>query len=301
MTEFSLKQIEVFVAVAEHGSFTRASEELYLTQSTVSAHIQALEQALGTALFVRQTRRQVHLTPEGEMIYPAAKKILADCRSLSELVQREESDLPLQLGASTVPGQYLLPDLLAGFMKKYTDCRYFLRRGDSAEIHRLLRQGEIRLGFVGAALEPDTFVYTPLAEDRLVMVTENSPRYRRLQQEGIPGKSLLSEPTVAREEGSGTDREIQNYMGRLGFPQEKLQIVARVDDPETIKRMVAQGVGVSILSALAVQREVNDGRLLTFDLDKEGLRRKIYLISRKDIIYTRMEQRFIDYVKRNVN
>lgn len=301
MAEFSLKQIEVFVAVAEHGSFTRAAEELYLTQSTVSAHIRALEQALDTALFARQTRRQVRLTAEGERIYPAAKKILADCRSLSELVQREESDLPLQLGASTVPGQYLLPDLLANFLKKHGDCRYQLRRGDSAEIHRLLRQGEIRMGFVGAVLEPDTFVYTPLAEDRLVMVTENSARYRRMQQTGVLGHSLLSEPTVAREEGSGTDREVQNYMGRIGFPQEQLHIVARVDDPETIKRMVAQGVGVSVLSALAVQREVSDGRLLAFELDKSGLRRKIYMVSRRDIAYTRTEQQFIEYLRRSIH
>lgn len=301
MAEFSLKQIEVFVAVAEHGSFTRAAQELYLTQSTVSAHIQALEQSLDTVLFARQTRRQVRLTAEGEMIYPAAKKILADCRSLSELVQRDESDLPLQLGASTVPGQYLLPDLLAGFLKKHPNCRYSLRRGDSAEIHRLLRQGEIRLGFVGAVLEPDSLLYTPLAEDRLVMVTENSKRYRKMQQMGVLGRSLLSEPTVAREEGSGTDREVHNYMGRIGFSEELLHIVARVDDPETIKRMVAQGVGVSVLSALAVQREVSDGRLLAFDLDRDGLHRRIYLVSRRDITYTRTEQQFIDYLRHNIH
>ena len=95
MNDFSLKQLEVFVTVAELNSFTLAAERLYLTQSTVSSHIQLMEQALGVSLFVRGTRRQIHLTPEGERIYLSVKKILADCQNLKELVQNEQADIPL--------------------------------------------------------------------------------------------------------------------------------------------------------------------------------------------------------------
>ena len=298
MTGFTLKQLEAFVSVVECGSFSRAAETLYLSQSTVSAHVGALEEALGEALLLRSDRHQVRLTAAGERAYPMAKKILADCRALSERFADEEEDGPLLLAASTVPAQHLLPGYLSAFLKKYPNIRYQLRRGDSAAVHRLLRAGDARLGFVGAKLEPETFAYVPLAEDTLVMVTQNNERYRALKKQGAWGRDLLSEPTVAREEGSGTDRTVQNYMNAVGYPKETLRILARVDDPETIKQMVAQGVGVSVLSALAVAREVADGSLLAFEMDQAGLRRRIYLIYRSDARLNRTEKQFADFLKK---
>ncbi len=296
MAEFTLKQVEVFVAVAECGSFTRASGELYLTQSTVSAHIGALEESLGTKLFLRRTRRQVLLTEEGQRIYPLAKKLLGDAAALRELCRKEEQSGPLELGASTVPVQHLLPNWLAGFSRRHPSCRYQLHRGDSAQVHRMLRQDEIRLGFVGTMSEPDIFQYVEVAQDRLVLVTANTERYRKLQKEGVWGRDLLGEPTVAREQGSGTDRTLQQYMRQIDYPQDALRIVARVDDPETIKHMVARNVGVSVLSELAVEKEVQAGELLTFPMDAQGLVRKVYLIHRRDSVFTDTEQAFIDYI-----
>ena len=298
MAEFSLKQLEVFTEVAELGSFTRAAQELYLTQSTVSAHVAGLEQALGAQLFVRETRRQIRLTAEGRRLYPAAKRVLSDCRELRELVQDENAEPPLSLGASTVPAQYLLPDLLSEFLHRHAGSRYLLRRSDSAGIHELLRSGEIRIGFAGAVLEPEHLRYAPLAEDRLVLATENSPRYRELQSRGAWGRELLGEPTVAREEGSGTDRAVSAYMQSTGFPREQLHIVARVDSPESIKRMVERGAGVSVLSALAVRQEAAEGRLLTFEMDPEGLRRRIYMVWRPDVEYRRLERTFLEETRR---
>lgn len=297
MNEFNLKQIEAFVAVVELDGFTRAAEKLYLTQSTVSAHIRLLEQALGVPLLVRSTRRRICLTAEGERIYPAAKKILTDCHNLSALVQREPTEMPLSLGASTVPAQYVLPGLLADFLKRHPNSRYLLKRGDSAQIHALLKSGDIQFGFVGTMLEPDTLDYVPLAEDKLVLVTENSKRFRELQQKGVWGRALLKEPTVAREEGSGTDRSVRDYMLRSGLAVENLQIVARIDNPETIKSMVARGVGVSVLSALAVREEVAAGKLLQFEMEPESLTRNIYLVRRKEPAGSRLAQQFVQFIR----
>ena len=298
MTRLTLKQLEAFAAVAECGSFSKAAETLFLSQSTVSAHVGALEETLGESLLLRSDRRQVRLTDAGERVYPMAKTILADCRELSELFTVGMESGPLLLAASTVPGQYLVPGYLSAFLKKYPDTRCQLRRGDSAAVHRLLRENHVRLGFVGAKLEPDSFRYSPLAEDTLVMVTQNNERYRTLKKQGAVGRDLLSEPTVAREEGSGTDRTVQGYMNRIGFPRETLHIVARVDDPETIKHMVSQGVGVSVLSALAVAQEVKDGSLLSFEMDRDGLRRQIYLVYRGDMPLRGMEKRLADFLRK---
>ena len=298
MLLFSLKQLEAFTAVAECGSFSRAASELFLAQSTVSAHVSSLEKILGEQLLLRSDRRPIELTAAGSRVYPLAKKILSEGRDLQELFQHGEEDAPLLLGASTVPGQYLLPGYLAAFLRKHPNLRYTLRRGDSAAIHRLIRSGDTHLGFVGAKLEPDTCEYVPLARDTLVMVTQNNDRYRKLRDQGTLGRELLSEPTVAREEGSGTDRAVQNYMRAIGYPRENLNILARVDDPETIKRMVSQGAGVSVLSALAVAREVEDGTLLAFPMDENGLHRDIFLLYRRDAPLGRTERQFIEFLKR---
>lgn len=298
MPEISLRQLEVFVAVAEAGGFLRAAEELFLSQSTVSAHVSALEAALGEKLFRRGEHRQTVMTASGQQVYPAAKRILADRDALMDMFADAETDGPLLLGASTVPGQHLLPRCLAAFQQKYPNTRCRLRRGDSAAIHRLCADGEVRLGLVGARLEPERFCYIPLAQDTLVMATQNSARYRELHARGVYGRELLGEPTVAREEGSGTDLTVRNYMRRIGFPDDDLDILARVDDPEAIKRMVAQGVGVSVLSSLAVEHEVEEGRLLAFRMDEDGLRREIYLIYRNDLRLSRTERMFTELLRR---
>ena len=106
----------------------------------------------------------------------------------------------------------MLPELLSAFLKKQPDCRYLLRRGDSAQIAAAVRSGEIRIGFIGTREELAGLSGVPVAEDRLVMVTPDTDRYRELKRRGVYGRELLGEPTVAREEGSGTDRAVVDYM-----------------------------------------------------------------------------------------
>ena len=297
MLDFTLKQLEIFVCVAEHSSFTAAAGELYLTQSTVSAHVAALETALGAKLFSRDVRRSVSLTPEGRRLYPAAKRVLADCADMRVLLQNEHAEPPLRIGASTAPAQIVLPELLSAFLKKQPDCRYLLRRGDSAQIAAAVRKGEIRIGFIGTKEELAGLSGVPVAEDRLVMVTPDTDRYRELKRRGVYGRELLGEPTVAREEGSGTDRAVVDYMRRVGFPAEKLRIVARIDNPETIRSMVEKGAGVSVLSYLAVRQQAEAGRLLCFEMDADGLRRELYMIWKKDADCTPLERAFLEFAQ----
>ena len=273
MNDISLKQLEIFVAVVEYGGFTRAAEELFFNQSTVSAHISLLEQALGKELFVRSNRRHVRLTKEGEQVYPIARRILNDCAALRTLFSDADSTPVVALGASTVPGQYLVPGYLAAFLKREPEFRYSLRRGDSEQVHRMLN-------------------------DRLVLAAPNNEHYRMLRERGVYGRELLlEEPFVSREEGSGTGTSLQNYLRTLGLSHDMLHVVARVDDPEAIKQMVSGGVGVAVLSALAVEQEVQNGTLLAFEMDKSALKRTIYLITLKSQQLSRMEQKLVDFLK----
>jgi DNA-binding MarR family transcriptional regulator len=179
LLDINLKQLEVFVAAAEYNSFTKAAEMLYLSQSTVSAHIRGLEDALGVTLFLRSAKKKIEVTEAGKRCYGPAKEILDRCRMLQSSLT-EEQTVMLSVGASTVPAQYLLPRLLADFSRKKPDCRFLMKRGDSMQIHEMLRTGEIQAGFVGMRLDEKEFDYYPVLQDRLVLVTENSQRFRSL-------------------------------------------------------------------------------------------------------------------------
>ena len=296
MLEINLKQLEAFVTTAEYSSFTKAAEALYLTQSTVSAHINSMEQILGVRLIQRGSRRRVQLTTEGRQAYDMAKEILNRCQTLQNLGNTIEQ-CQLAVGASSVPSQYLVPELMSGFLSKNPDSRYVLQRGDSDKIHRLLKQGDVRIGFVGAAQDRENYNYHVVAGDRLVLITANTEHYRKLKNSGTSGRLLLQEPIILREVSSGTRKAMEAYLNRLGVPVRSLDLVAQIDNTEAIKSSVSRGIGVSVVSELTVREELESGKLLSFDLDAGGLFRNIYLCWRKDIVLTSVEKKFVDYVR----
>lgn len=296
MLEISLRQLETFAVTVEQASFTRAAEKLHLTQSTVSTHIQSLEDELGTQLILRGARRRFALTEDGKRVYSAAKDILTRCEALQEMKKTVRQEV-FHIGTSTVPAQFLLPKLMAGFLKRNPGARYMLRRGDSDGVRDMLKKSEVRLAFLGAAPDERNFMSCPIAKDRLVLIAENSERFRKLREQGVDGLSLIGEPMVAREESSGTQQSVESYLKTKNIKAEKLNIVARMDSPEAVKAGVSQGLGVAVISALAVQEELSLGRLIAFDLDGEGAYRSIYLAWRRDSALTAFEQRFVHYVK----
>lgn len=297
MLKINLKQLEAFVATAEFSSFTKAAEDLYLTQSTVSSHINALESTLGIRLIQRSARQRVSLTKEGESVYHEAKDILDRCHALQDLKNHDRQN-QLVIGASSVPGQCLMPDLMTDFLSLYPDTHYVQLRGDSIRIHQYLAQGKANLGFVGIAANPKEYCYHPVAEDRLVLITANKEPYQTLHQQGTSGLDLLTMPMILREEDSGTRQEMERYLLRNQISPEDLNIVAQIDNPEAIRSSVSRGLGVSIMSVLAAREYLLSQRLLSFELGDQGAFRKIYLCWRKDAQLTPAEQKFLEFVQR---
>ena len=296
MLKINLKQLEAFVATAEFSSFTKASEELFLTQSTVSSHINALENALGLRLIQRSARQRVMLTKEGERVYREAREILDRCQSLQEL-KNQTQESQLVIGASSVPGQCLMPEIMEDFLAICPDCRYVQLRGDSIRIHQYLAQGKANLGFVGVAASPKEYHYQPIAEDRLVLIAANREPYRTLYRNGISGLELLSMPMILREENSGTRQEMEQYLKKQKIDPQKLHVIAQIDNPEAIRSSVSRGLGVSIMSVLAAREYLQSERLLSFELGEQGAFRKIYLTWRKDALLSATEQKFLEFVK----
>ena len=158
-------------------------------------------------------------------------------------------------------------------------------------------ESRVHLGFVGAAMDPRHFVYHPIANDRLVLIAPNREPYPTLQRQGVAGLTLLTEqPLIRREPASGTRQSLEDYLRRSGIPADRLHPVAEIDTPEDVKAAVQRGLGVAVISALAVQEELAAGKLLSFDLDRSGVFRRIYLAWPAGCPLTAAERRFADYV-----
>ena len=294
----NLKQLEAFVEVAESGSFSKAAKRLFLTQPTVSAHILALEKELDIRLFVRNTK-EVCLTEEGQRLYLYARQ-MADLQYKIEEEfghRKEEEKQCIVIAASTVPAQYLLPELLAKFNDKYTGEQLRIQEMDSAQVVEQISEHKADIGFTGTVLEKKHCKYVPFYRDEMVIITPNSGHYRTLARESRDISWICRETMLMREEGSGTRKEAERQLSELGILPAHLNILASIGNQETIKKSVMQGLGISILSNLAVREETEDGKLLTFSIPSERSGRDINVVYNKNYQLSKSAKRFLRTVK----
>ena len=279
-----MKQLEVFTAVVENNSFSRAAQCLHLTQPTVSAHIAALERELQVKLIVRTTKA-LYPSDAGRLLYRYAKQLLNLREEAQEAFRayREEMAGTVTLAASTIPGQYFLPRLLQDFRDKYPDIRFELRT--------------VEIGFCGTLADSPKCVFQEFARDRLVIITPNTEKYRRFQRTGFPIRQITEESFISREKGSGTRKETELFLREMGVDVSRLQVTMEVHSTDSIRRMVAQGLGIAVMSRAASAADCQAHRLLAFDFDSVSLRRKLYLVRQKNGILSPVAQAFYDFAK----
>lgn len=255
----TFRHLEAFVQVALRGGFTRAAEALFLTQPTISGQIKELEEELGVSLFHRLPR-VVELTEAGGELLPRARALL---EARDHLLERAASYRGLLWGrlevhASTIPGEYLLPPVLAGFKRTHPEVRVSLRIHDSSEVLRLVAGGEASLGVAGERQEGLGLEYLPLWSDRLGLYAGRGfPVERPVSSEG-----LADLPMIVREEGSGTRQAVEAFLRGKGIFPEKLRVVAEFGSTAAVKEAVKAGIGVAFLSDAAVTCEVEAGVLI---------------------------------------
>ena len=266
----NLKQLEAFVQVAEGGSFSKAAKELYLTQPTISAHIASLEKELGVRLFVRNTK-EVGLSDDGKDMYKYARQIVDLEKKIEERFgSREDGEKHcITIAASTIPAQYLLPKVLIRFNEKYPNEQIKIIETDSAKVVTQIIDHMADVGFTGTVLEKKHCKYMPFYKDELVIVTPNTEKYRRFQEE--------------------SPEDIQWLL--------KEHVIASIENQETIKKSVRQGMGVSVLSRLATKDETRDGYLLAFPIPRADEGRDINLVYNKNYQLSGSAERFIKVVK----
>mgnify|MGYP001052615100 FL=1 len=292
----NLKQLEAFARVAEAKSFSEAVKILYLTQPTVSAHVASLEKELGVCLLMRSTK-EVSLTEEGEILYDYAMQMLELEQQIRERFgSRKKEGAVLRIAASTIPSQYLLPEIMVRFRERYPGVRLRVMETDSAGAVEQILSRRADIGFAGTVLEEKQCVYIPFYQDELVVI---------IPGEGLEGPESAAEtaawirrmPVILREEGSGTRKEAQRLLRQMGIELSELNIVASIQNQETIKRSVRNGMGISILSRLAAEDEIRSGGLRAVPLGETGGKRNINLVFDRRSLRSTEAEKLIDLVR----
>lgn len=295
----NLKQLEAFVQVAEGGSFSKAAKELFLTQPTVSSHISSLERELNARLFVRNTK-EVSLSEDGVKLYKYAKQMLELQREIEASfdVDEEREARVVSIAASTIPAQYLLPAVLARFSEKYPREQIRIQETDSSKVVMQIVDHRVDIGFTGTVLEKKHCKYIPFYKDELVIITPNTPKYQEILGRDKEDISWIKkEHVIMREEGSGTRKEAELQLKGAGIRFAGLDLIASIENQETIKKSVRQGMGVSVLSKLATADEVAAGEILAFPIPHSDGGRDINLVYNKNYQMSRSAERFIRVVK----
>jgi len=276
-----LRQLEIFVKVAEFGSFSKAAEALYLTQPTVSEHIRTLEDEVGVRLLDRLGRGAA-ITRAGQLLLSYAQRMLALSREARQAMDGFQGRMSgeLLIGASTIPGEYVLPAMIGRFKEKYPDISITLLIGDSQTAVDWVAEGRAELGVVGARLSHRGVEYKELMPDDVVVVVPGTHPWHGRKQ--IALEELRSEPLLIRERGSGTRAALEGALAEAGMDLGSFRTVGEMGSTQAIKQAVKAGVGVSLVSKRAVEEECKSGLLWCLRVKDLKVTRSFHLATHKE-------------------
>lgn len=285
-------QIEAFLQVAEHRSFSRAAEVLQLTQPSITARIQALERELGEELFERGGRG-VRLTDAGTAFLPYVERILQTLQEGRDAVEevRNVQLGSLRLGSALTISTYVLPKILRCFCERYPGVDVFIRTGRSEQVLSMLLSDEVHVGLVRSLANAEVETID-LYEDEIVLIAPPTHRFAALGRAKVA--EAASEPIVLFDRGSSYYGLINNFFRQAGVIP---NVAMELDSLEATKRMVEEGLGIALIPLVTIERELEAGTLVKVDLvDAEPIKRPISLIYRRHRKRPRTVQAFIDTI-----
>jgi DNA-binding transcriptional LysR family regulator len=276
--DFDLRHLEIFRKVVELGSFSKAGEAVFLAQASVSERIANLESMVGTRLLDRLGRRVIP-TKAGELLYKHAIELLemkrTACLEMLDFLGMKGGDI--RLGASTIPGEYILPKLIGRFGEIHPLVTITLAVADTNEIQVRVVEGQFELGVVGSKSSNRNLLSHELWEDELILAVPL--RHPWATRRFVPVEELSEQPFILREPGSGTLKIMEDYL--RSNVMDSLQVVARFGTSTAVKEAIKAGLGVSILSSRAVDTELKTGILKALRVKGFSMVRRFYLVRDK--------------------
>jgi DNA-binding transcriptional LysR family regulator len=292
------RRLQVFHAVAKQRSFTRAAEALFMTQPAVTFQIRQLEEQYRTRLFERRTG-DVALTPAGELVFSYAERILALNDELDTRLAELSGEVSGQLliGASTTIGETLLPQLLGEFDAKYPRVRTRLIVGNSEMVASRVAERTLDIGAVDVESALPGLVSTVCGEDELRVIC--APDHPLAKSSRVSPRILVGYEYISREPGSGTRECIEAYFRESRLSADDLKTQMELGSPESLKRVVASGLGFGIVSRGACEMECRLGTLVAIPLNPV-LRRRLFLIQPADRFRSRLVTTFIEFARQRL-
>lgn len=293
-----LPHLETFSVAAELSSFTGAAKALGLTQAAVSQRIQALEKTLDKSLFTRRGGR-VLLTEAGRTLYAYAQRIIDLHREARREVTGHEPLVAgeLEIAASSIPGEHLLPALLSVFGQKYPHVRVRAAVSDSMAVMGQVERGEVSVGLVGRKADGPNFEYKFLTSDRMVLVAPPGHALTKLKK--VTVDQLAVHPLILREAGSGLRHCFEKSLDRVGRSLAELRVALELGSNEAIKEALYRGVGVAVMSVLAVQKEIKSGTLHALVVEDMHCDRDMFVVQDRRRVPPLPARLFLNFLDAN--
>lgn len=294
--DFDLRQLEIFQKVVELASFSKAGEAVHLAQASVSERIANLEDAIGAKLLDRLGRKVVP-TNLGNLLYKHALSLLEmklkACLEIQDVVGVRKG--AIQLGCSTIPGEYILPGIIGGFMSHYPLVTVSLTIGDSREVESRVLEGRFELGIIGYKASTKKLLSHELWRDELVVAVPASHPWAGRKTVSL--EEIFGQPFIAREAGSGTLLMVEEHLRSAGWEGiESLQVVARLGTSTAVKEGIKAGLGISILSSLALETECKAGILKVLRIKGWRMSRRFCLVRDRRRAASPLCKAFTDYL-----
>jgi len=274
------RDLEILSKIIELKSFSKAAEELYLTQPTISGHIIELEKRLGIKLLDRLGKETLP-TKAGSLLYNYSKRILKLRAEAEQALEHFKSRFKgkLFIGGSTIPGVYILPGLIEQFNKKHPEISITLKLSDSKGAFKNVLEGTIEFGVIGARIKNNKIDYNKFFDDEIILICSKNHDWAK--KDSISLNNLKKGSFILRERGSGTritmEKELQSHHININ----DFNVVAEMENNEAIKQGVKYGLGVSFISKRAVEEELKKGTLKKVKIRGVKIKRVFYLIRRK--------------------
>ncbi len=294
----NISELKVFVMAAEELNFSRAAQQLRMSQSAVSQNIQAVEQAYGVELFVRHGR-SVQLSEAGQALLPIARNVLHSANLLEDALINAKGEVTgeLTIGCATTSGRYFIPNLLARFQREYPKVRtrmILMRR--EAVIDGLLNQ-TLNFGVLGHCFGHRDLECQPVFEDRIILIVPRQHPWANVSQ--VKPQEILEQPFIGRELSSGTYKELLDYSYRKGVNPENLNVVMELGDAEAVQMAVENGIGITFISEVMAARSLALGRVKKVDVEDFNVTQRIALSRHISRVYTRAEAKLWEFVEQH--
>lgn len=292
-----IRQIETFVEVVRLESFSKAAEKLFITQPTVSNHITALEKEVGSELIDR-SGRLFRITPTGQILYEHAEKIIDQINNAKYEIDAYDQGLQgkISILSSSIPREYILPDLIKSFLEEHPKISFSLQGSDSKEAIKRILTYENDFAIVGKMNDNPKLDFVKLVKDSSVLIVPND-KFENLENgDTIKFEDILDENFILREYGSASLETIINAIYQSSKDARKLRIVGTCDDNEAIKSLVSKGVGLSFMNRIAVERDIKENRFKYLNIKGVDFSRDFYFLYHREKPLSPLGKRFKDFV-----